>query len=159
MATWCPNSELVKTATELKSKVIAFSANSTIDSYGCLVMGAGAAKSVRDLFPDSPDKFGAVISQDVSVVTEDYHLAEIVIKDMTLLAYQVKRDWKDFTPLMDLTRRSLEALSDWHKDHDLQCVVLNCPLIGHTNMASRKQEVFRMVESILDHPSFYVCVL
>lgn len=159
MATWCPDSELVKTATELKSKVIAFSANSTIDSYGCLVMGAGAAKSVRDSFPDSPDKFGAVISQDASAVTEDYYLAEIAIKDMTLLAYQVKRDWKDFTPLMALTKRSLEALVQWHKEHDFPSVVLNCPLIGHTNMAGRKQEVFRMVESLLDHPSFYVCVL
>jgi hypothetical protein len=160
MATWCKDQDMFEVAKAIGTTYVAFSANSTLDRNGDLVMGRGAAKIAKMRCPDSPSKLGALIGQGKSGCTvDDYHLAVAECVDWTVLAFQVKRGWTDYTPLLGLTGDSLRALVKWHADNGYPKVVLNCPLIGSTRLAKDRSVAMRLVESILTHEAFYVCVV
>lgn len=85
-----------------KYDFIGFTANSVVNSKGCLVMGAGNAKVVRDSFEGIDKRLGTSIE----------NLSEYFIKkdrETKIFALQTKIDWKDKSP-MQLVNKSVKCL-------------------------------------------------
>ena len=157
--------DMLECAKQNGINTIAFTANSCIGSDGALVMGAGAAKRVRDAFPGVGTGLAAAIPTG-----GDYHIAchvygaDVESTDYSqyhakaiIVAVQVKRDWQDPGD-WDLTVTSLKQLAAYLYYRTPQAkAVLNCPLIGHGGWRGREVEVMRMVEEILADIDIVVC--
>ncbi len=156
--------DLIDIARDEKCHVVAFTANSvlkTVNKQPALVMGAGAAKRVRDYFPgvdiDLGKKIAALQAAPRSGLQLDYHIVSSKRDGIHVAAIQVKRDWRDEGD-WDLTVQSLTLLSGYLAEFPHLKCSLNCPLIGLGGFASQKDKVFKMVESILGDSNIIVCV-
>jgi hypothetical protein len=147
---------------------IVFTANSVVitkNHNSELVMGAGAAKRIRDYFnQDITCKFGNIIKTNDARIQPDYYLKGIKFTlesnpaPLYIFALQVKRDFKDKGDL-HLTIQSLEALAQWCQSNPEIKLVLNCPLIGCGGFKNQKEEVFDLVEEILKDCNVIVTTL
>lgn len=146
--TWASGKDLVTHARAISASHVAFTANSVLNR-GRLVMGAGAAKRVRECMPGVDYALGALSPGG------DYHLllAESEFwSPAAVLAVQVKRHYSDPGDI-DLTHRSLLALAEFCVGTPGALIVMNCPLVGHGGYADRASEVEEMVEEVLsEHP-------
>lgn len=156
--------DLIEVALARHLTAIAFTANSTL-SQGKLVMGYGAAKRVRDEFRGVDAVLGDLVffetggdkKNEYNLVYDEFSFRGTP-KPLTILAVQVKYDWRNRGD-WDLTKRSLERLAFWrHRSEGLQCT-LNCPLIGAGGYADREPEVRDLVEKTLEKTDILVCTL
>lgn len=157
--------DLIDIARAENCHVVAFTANSvlkTVDQQLALVMGAGAAKRVRDYFPGIDialgQKIAALQTTPRSGVQKDYHIVSSKHSGMHVAALQVKRDWRDEGD-WDLTAQSLTLLSGYLAEFPHLKCVLNCPLIGLGGFRERKAEVQAMVEKHLEGANILVSVI
>lgn len=146
---WVRGADLLDHAREVGATHVAFTANYVV-KRGRLVMGAGAAKRVRDALPGVDAAIGRLCPP-----SGDYHL--ICVEDERwnpkgVLAVQVKRHYSDDGD-WDLAVRSLRALAEFCEGNRDAFVVMNCPLVGRGGFADRSSEVESMVEEVLcEHP-------
>ena len=153
---------------------VAFTANAEVTAGKALVMGAGAAKRIRDYFLGIDKVFASLLEfhlcdpashRDYRLMTYTTHsegwLGVDWISDVvTVSAVQVKRRWQEPGDLQ-LTRESLVLLRGYVREKeaaglDARCVI-NCPLIGHGGWSLRKGEVYEMVEAVFQHGPVTVC--
>ena len=122
---------------------IGFTANSVIKSNGALVMGAGAAKVVRDWIKDIDLKLGAKITPG-----KDYY----IIREGNIFAFQTKRHWSEDTPL-DLLSKSIDLLDKSARKFPSKTFALNFPAIGHGGI--KKELVLAMSKDLPDNVFYY----
>ena len=177
--------DLVDVAKETGANVLAFSANAVLKQGESglykLVMGAGAAKRVRDYYPGSDWKLGASVARNtqrlrVSLggdrgtrmadygLQPDYYLAKTTCWDerheqptpMLIVALQVKREWKDRGDL-ELASQSLMRFHDLMRENPEYRAVMNCPLVGLGGFSL--EEVRPVVEATLSGTNTTICLL
>lgn len=106
-------------------EVYCFTANRTLNSHGELVMGAGAAREVRNKFPGVAKRFGDYIRRypchDIPTVQ--------VNEGQWLYAMPVKDFWRDPAEL-DRIERSFRALDEIAQRHPNIRHHCNYPGIG-----------------------------
>lgn len=146
--------DLIEVARAKGIRVVGFSANAVITRDGDLVMGAGAARRIKNAYPGIERILGEAIG--VFGLAPDYYLQPASYGRTRILAYQVKRDWRESGDFA-LTRESLTRLAEWSRANGP--VVVNCPLIGAGGWGSRSDEVFEMVERALADADVTVCRL
>lgn len=119
-----------------------FTANSVIKNNGCLVMGAGIAKTAAEMQPALPGYFGTKI-QNLS----DFGLCVHVPSGIA--AFQTKRDWKNGSDL-ELIKMSAQRLMEYLDTNQdgFKKADLAFPGIGHGGLD--KADVAAVLEPILD---------
>lgn len=160
------NGDMVDVCREVGANGIVFTANSVVTANNCLVMGAGAAKRVKDAFPDSvPRALGAQIKKSNHGVQPDYHLVGVKLpmaqspdSPFYIFALQVKRHYAAPGDLA-LAVESLKALSGWCSLNPDAKLVMNCPLIGLGGFAGQIDKVKSIVEDILSDANVIVTIL
>lgn len=126
-----------------------FTANSTLNKQGKLVMGAGNAKAVRDLYKNIDTQFGKVIEdQEVFGVkfVQYYNLQWIG-------AFQTKIHWQNESPL-DVVENSVKHLKHVAERRPSWTFHLPCPAISHGKRSL--QEILPLLECLPDNVIIYI---
>jgi hypothetical protein len=101
--------------------------NSTIKKDGCLVMGRGLAKSVRDRLFGIDAALGKLIQ--AQRIPDDYGLLILDYKGKKVGAFQVKTYYAEAASPA-LIRKAATKLAAWAGDHPGYTVNINYPGIG-----------------------------
>jgi len=159
--------DFVDLAHKHKATGIAFTANAVImkkDDQYKLVMGAGAAKRIRDKFLGIDAKLAEEIVKNVNDYPEhtrqvkDYYLSYCDYDNLRIFAVQTKKHFKEAGD-WDLTVQSLEQLANYIKHNPESKIILNCPLINNGGFGDRIDEVKQMVENIFKDTKILVSIL
>lgn len=143
------NTKLDYTNTLGGNNVYLFTSNAIIKHDGCLVMGAGTAKAVRDTFSGIDKMFGEVLGAGrVPVLLLPY-------KDRVIGCFQVKHHYKEEADL-NLVRASTlcltkEAIRSPHITYHL-----NFPAVGCGKRSV--DEVLPLLEGLPDNVHVYLHV-
>lgn len=124
-----------------------FTANSNLTKSGKLVMGAGAAKEVRDAILGIDAALGALIVYD----NTEYNL-RIIASRIHIGAFQVKYNYYDKADL-DLIRRSSNKLGSLLNTIKFNKVHMNFPGVGHGGL--KFNDVYPMVANLPDNVFLY----
>lgn len=119
-----------------------FTANSTINNLGLLVMGKGMARQVQNRFPYLPSFFGGLIEESEST----YHILSHIPTNVS--AFQVKTDWRKKASL-DLIWESTFVLRGWVLERPLESFHMNYPGIGAGGLSY--ESVSPIVSSLPDN--------
>lgn len=126
-----------------------FTGNSFITKEGKLVMGAGAAKEIRDYFLMGVDEmFGRLISPALHL--DNYYIQ--ISATCNLGVFQVKRHFKDPADL-DLIAQSAYILSYMLRHIHYDEVRMNFPGIGYGGLTY--EEVLPKLECLPDNVVLY----
>lgn len=128
-----------------KYDYIGFTGNSTINSKGALVMGAGNAKVVRDKFKGIDQRLGEKIS----------NLSRYLIvldNDTNIFALQTKINWKDKSPI-DLVSESINVLCESATQMPNQKFACPFPAVNHGGLS--KNIVMPLIEKLPDNVFIY----
>jgi len=107
--------------------VYLFTANNVIKTNGALVMGAGAAKEVRDAWKGVDLLLGEKIARFCG---GDYGLISATInKHQVIAAFQTKRQYNQ-PAIYDVVRKSTKALDKFARKFPQLVFHLNYPAIG-----------------------------
>lgn len=131
--------------------VLLFTANAAVTHMGKLVMGRGAALTVRYRYPDVDGVLGRWIQRR----GDPYGLVWFNPSgcDFTIGAFQVKHHWRDaadlrlITSSVDVLRRL--ALQDWQRKK----ISLNFPGIGNGRLL--RSDVLPLLERLPDNVSVW----
>ena len=106
---------------------VGFTSNGVLKNNGALVMGAGNAKVVRDMFVGIDKRLGDVLRQSHTPKGGVYNYRIVLDTDTNIFALQTKLHWRDNTP-MDLLKLSISLLerSALARPHQ----TFACPLPG-----------------------------
>lgn len=112
-------------------------------------MGAGAARDVRDYYPDTPKEFGRIIRLE-----PDKNVVFTVVADNQSLGwFQVKKHWNDQADLK-LIEKSVQELTAIADEPYAYTFHMNFPGIGNGGL--KIDEVMPVVESLPDNVILYV---
>ena len=100
-----------------------FTGNPIVRKDGCLVMGRGAARQVRDLYPGIDKAFGERMASS-------HRLTFVNWNGQKFGWFQVKHHWADKAQL-DLIQESAVLLDDIARQHSGYTFHLNAPGIGN----------------------------
>ena len=117
-----------------------FTGNSIVKRDGALVMGAGAAKCVRDLYPGVDKLLGQVINGD-----NNYGLRFIILHGGMLGVFQTKREYNRPSTLeiLDNSVRMLKRYAEIYPNINFH---LNFPCVGYGGMEySVVQEIVKIL--------------
>lgn len=133
--------------------VLLFTANSTTNNQGELVMGAGFAKCVKDWFPDMPDKIGYVITTSSG---PDYGLAYAptnVKNPFLVMAFQVKHSfWKPASlALISTSANMLTSYASLNRDLKM---CLNFPGVGAGKLSV--DQVLPLLKNVPDNVDIWL---
>ena len=128
--------------------IYCFTANSVINLKGKLVMGAGCAKSVRDLYQGIDKLFG----DDIEHLSQ-FGTCIVKWKSQWILAFQTKYDWKDESPI-ELIEYSVKRLKYLANNNPTWVFHLPCPAIGCGGQSVDK--VLALLEVLPDNVVVYV---
>jgi hypothetical protein len=128
-----------------KTPLWCFTGNSYIRKDGCLVMGRGLAKEVRDRVQGSDEIFGGLISISHGHLGE-YGLLVHVFPSQLLGLFQVKKHFRDKADL-DLIAHSVESLLLLL--HTVERIDLNYPGIGFGGL--EEEDVRPIIERLPDN--------
>lgn len=120
---------------------IGFTANNVVTSRNKLVMGAGNAKQVRDMFKGIDDRFGRKLLGRKS----DYLMC--LDKETRIFAFQTKRHFKNPSPV-DLIEKSVNKLNKIARDTSKMFAV---PFPGINHGKLNENDVLRIVEVLPDN--------
>lgn len=159
------NGDMIDVCREVGANGIVFTANSVVKGDGSLVMGAGAAKRVRDAMPSSIQKaLGALIMDSQPGVQPDYYLAGIHLPSAKkpdtpfyIFAIQTKRHYAKPGDI-ELAIKSMSALKEWCDSNPDIKLVMNCPLIGNGGFANQIDKVKSIVEDVLSDTNVIVTI-
>jgi hypothetical protein len=115
-----------------------FTANSTLNSKGELVMGRGMAKQVKERIDWLPKDFGDDISRFCGSGGEFFLLLPRW-KDINVGAFQVKFHWKEPADTL-LIAASTVVLNWWARSNRSKAIHLNYPGIGNGGLAVEQVE-------------------
>lgn len=124
-----------------------FTGNSTVRRDGALVMGAGMAREVRDMFPGIDYVLGDVIIKKYGSGNWYNLLISPQWPDKKLGAFQVKTDWNANASLK-LIRHSTGILTQWCQLYPDARVHLNFPGIGNGKLS--KEQVAPIIATLPD---------
>ncbi|AHI61210.1 hypothetical protein vBVpaS1601_68 [Vibrio phage vB_VpaS_1601] len=135
-----------RTINELECLI--FTANSTIDRRGNLVMGAGNALACKDAFPFVSNELGDQIEH-----LSEFNLHEVHVDRGTVMAFQTKINWKHKTPLY-LLKNSIAALKEKAETECDRVFHLPCPGVNNGGMSVEK--VMPLLECLPDNVIVYL---
>lgn len=137
---WRDGCDFLELAIQENIDNIVFSANSVVNQHS-LVMGAGAAKRIRDAYPGITRDFGKILDRRP---VGDYHVIMVHRPENphSVYALQVKRHYRDAGDF-ELCRNSIRQLVSVL---DGAPAVMNCPLIANGGFADEKELVYEMLE-------------
>ena len=124
-----------------------FTANSTIRNNGCLVMGAGCAKAVRDTYQGIDQLFGDKI--DIN----QYGVEFVQWKEQFIGAFQTKYHWQNGSPL-GLVEYSCQKLTHIANKRPQHTFHLPFPAISHGGRGV--EEVMPLVKMLPDNVIVYL---
>jgi hypothetical protein len=130
------------------NNIFMFTANSTLNKQGKLVIGAGSARSVRDLYQGIDAQFGDVI-EDKSW----FGVKFVKWNSQWIGAFQTKVDWRDPSPL-DLVQFSTYKLKRVADSRPQWTFHLPCPAINHGG--AKVDDILPMLEILPDNVIIYV---
>lgn len=137
---------------EVGNNIYMFTANSTLNQNGGLVMGAGNAKAVRDTYVGIDKSFGNKVE----------HLSEFNVLFVPcptnntvqwIGAFQSKIDWKDKSPLQ-LVQNSVNKLKHIAEERPQHTFHLPCPAVNHGGRS--KKEILDMLQILPDNVVVYL---
>lgn len=144
--------EIIGDLWDSKDEIILVTTNSFVKKNGELVMGRGAAKEAKELFPDFSLDLGYEIT---NIYGKKYGIIIIPYDryDRLLGAFQVKYNWWEDADL-DLIKFSTEILCKEMNENfnDLKCS-LNFPGIGNGRL--KYDDVLDIVKVLPDNVSLY----
>lgn len=124
---------------------IGFTANSVVMDDGCLVMGGGNAKVVRDTFGGIDTRLAEQV-KTFTATGEDFLL--IFDNETKIFALQTKRHWRDPSPL-DLVECSLVMLENEASLNKDQLFAVPMPAVGLGGVS--RETILPMVEYLPDN--------
>lgn len=130
------------------TNVYCFTANSVIKSDGKLVMGAGAAKVVRDFYQGIDKLFGNKINH-----LSKFGTCVVPWQSQMILAFQTKYDWQDKSPI-ELVEYSVEKLKYLAEKNFSWTFHLPCPAIGCGKQDV--EDILPLLECLPDNVIVYV---
>ena len=128
--------------------VYLFTGNAIIKNNGAIVMGRGAAKQVRDSYPDIDKSFGAVIEARPNTLIQWVSLPG----DQHIGWFRVKNHWRE-NAKVELIQMSAERLSDIANKHPDVTFHMNYPGIGNGKL--NVEAVQRHIEKMPDNVWVY----
>lgn len=133
---------------EVGNNIFMFTANSTIRGNGCLVMGRGCARSVRDIYPNIDKKLGQKIRH-----LSKFGVKFVKIGTQHIGAFQTKYHWQDGSPieLVEYSVRYLKFIADNRPDHIFH---LPCPAVS--NGGKSVEEILPLLECLPDNVYIYL---
>lgn len=130
-----------------KLDFICVTTNSIVKTNGCLVMGAGIAKTAMERNPDLPKEFGKQIL-DKGLAGQFYGLLAVG----KYIAFQTKLHYKDSSPL-DVVQRSCNALQRLAKKYPEKSFGLPYP--GISNGRLDPKVVYPFLKDLPDNVFVY----
>lgn len=130
------------------SEIFMFTANSTIRANGNLVMGAGSAKSVRDIYQGIDKQFGSKI-----VNLQEFNVTFVKWKEQWIGAFQTKLHWQKESPLY-LVRDGVEKLTRIANERPQWVFHLPCPAVNHGGQSVK--DVLPLLEQLPDNVIIYL---
>ena len=127
--------------------VLIFTGNSYIKQDGALVMGRGAAKEVKTLFPEVQYKLGKKIPH-----LGKYLYLEIPVNSKNIGILQVKYHFKD-TANLNLVKESIQAFSNQLDPNKIY--KMNFPAIGNGKMYKYKNLILSYLNRLPDNVFVY----
>jgi len=124
--------------------VLVVTTNRMQDSRGCLVMGAGAAKQMAELYPLAPCKLGRIVDAKGK---GDYYLVVWEEHRPRLGALQAKRHWRDPSPI-GLVLSSIEALRRYALENQDLEIHVNFPGIGLGGLKEQEPIILKALEQL-----------
>lgn len=129
--------------------MVVITTNSIVKGNGALVMGAGAARQVRDKVPGIDKECGSAIiarkERDTFARNQDMY-GFLEVRPWTRPGkggfgiFQVKRHFKSEAQI-DLINYSCQTLSQWMRGNEFKCPVrMNFPGIGNGKLKREKVE-------------------
>lgn len=139
-----------------KADLILFTANSTFDKNGALVMGAGAAKEAVELFP----RFSQALGNSLGGSTANCAFYGLTFgmathKDGTrhlIGAFQTKFHWREPSTL-ELIADSTKMLNETIERYRWERIALNFPGIGLGGLD--RADVLPIIETLPDNVFVY----
>lgn len=129
--------------------VILFTGNSYINQRGELVMGRGAALTVKKQFPDLPKKFGDCIA----VKGKEYGVIFVTQFPLhTMGVFQVKQHFKDKADTL-LIKNSTKKLKKYADQSPHLFFHMNFPGIGWGGLTEK--QVMPIIETLPDNVWIY----
>lgn len=120
---------------------VGFTANNVITSKGKLVMGAGNAKQVRDMFSGIDSRFAEILQHR----KEDYLMC--LDKETRVFAFQTKRHFKHNSPieLVEASCRKLKGIAE----RTGKLFAIPFPGINHGKLL--REDVLKILEDLPDN--------
>ena len=128
--------------------IFMFTANSVIRDNGCLVMGAGCARYVRDFY-NGVDKLMGNEIEHLSV----YGVRFVQWNSQYIGAFQTKIHWKDKSPL-DVVEFSINQLKQVVQKRPDFTFHLPCPAISHGGRSV--EDILPMLDVLPDNVIVYL---
>lgn len=125
-----------------KSDYLFFTANNVVHTDG-LVMGAGAAKGAKFMYPTLPLLLGKEIR--LRSKAGFYGLVMCQQYDRIVGAFQTKYHWRQGSP-MELLIRSTKLLEEFAYDNQDMSIFLNFPAIGCGGLT--KEQVLPIIKQL-----------
>lgn len=113
---------------------VGFTSNSVVKKDGSLVMGAGNAKQVRDMFDGLDKRLG----QKVKRIRKYFIVSD---KKTKVFALQTKLHFKDNSPI-DLVEESCQVLRVHAENNPDQLFAVPCPGVNHGRLSVDDVMVF-----------------
>ena len=130
------------------NNIYMFTANSTIKQNGRLVMGAGCAKSVRDMYIGIDKQFGNEIEH-----LSTFGCKFVQHKSQWIGAFQTKIHWQNKSPL-DLVEVSVLQLKHIAERRGAYIFHLPCPAVS--NGGRSVDDILPMLETLPDNVIVYI---
>lgn len=125
-----------------EAELFLFTANSTLNGKGELVMGAGMAKQAKERFPFVPKVFGNGVDAMCGSGGDFYLLHSIgwqMGSDHKIGAFQVKNHWR-LPADIGLIERSTTVLWWFAMKHPIAKIHLNYPGVGNGGLTIEQVE-------------------
>jgi len=134
--------------------ILLFTGNPVIANHGGIVMGRGAAKQCRDLFPGVDREFAKLLIQ-----TPDANLLFVQLAPGKHLGwFKVKHHWQEEADL-DLIQQSCQTLEQVIQ-HEKTCghnITVHCNFPGIGNGRLTRAQVLPILQQCSDNVVFYEC--
>ena len=129
-----------------------FTGNASVRKDGALVMGRGAARQVRDLYPEIQYTLGAAINNSDN--TLPYDMLVTIDAGFPIWVFQVKYHFKDSADLF-LIARSCLKLAKIAYSNPKETYHMNFPGIGNGKLAEQEDVILGFLRHLPDNVIVY----
>lgn len=136
---------------ESSADLVVVTTNSSINKYGELIMGRGAAKEAKDRFPLLPKVAGEVVRNLKRMSMNDYGFVFFNCFRLPAI-FQVKHSFYDKAKL-GLIKISTKMLNDFALKNREKSISMNFPGIGYGGLG--KEEILPIISVLPDNVSVH----